>query len=147
MSTAISEPDPPTAHLTVAPAAPDTRLRASDTEREDVVRRLHAAVGEGRLDLAEADARTAAAYATRHRDDLAPLVADLPGGPAARPAGDAPTWAWIREALVWRAHLLVFGPAAARPSAVQCRTASVLAWAAVAWFVFCAVLGALVVGA
>lgn len=144
MSTAISEPDPPTTHLTVAPTSADRRLRASDAEREDVVRRLHGAVGEGRLDLDEAETRTAAAYATRHRDDLAPLVADLPGG---GPAGGAPTWAWVRESLVWRAHLLVFGPAAARPTAAQCRTACVLAWAAAAWFVFCAVLGALVVGA
>jgi hypothetical protein len=142
MSTAISEPDPPTTQLAAAPRP--GRMRASDAEREDTVRRLHAAVGEGRLDLAEAESRTSTAYAARHRDELAPLLADLPD---AGPVGGAPTWAWIREALVWRAHLLVWGPAAARPTAAQCRTATRLAWVALAWFVFCAVLGALVVGA
>ncbi|TCK22371.1 DUF1707 SHOCT-like domain-containing protein [Pseudonocardia endophytica] len=144
MSTTISEPAPPTTHPAVAPASRNVRMRASDAEREDVVRRLHAAVGEGRLDLDEAESRTTTAYATRYRDELAPLVADLPGG---GPVTGVPTWSWIREALVWRAHLLVRGPDAARPTAAQCRTAVRLAWVAVAWFVFCAVLGALVVGA
>lgn len=145
MSTAISEPDPPATQPAIALAAPDRRLRASDAEREAIVRRLHEAVGEGRLDLDEAGARTTAAYAARYREELSPLAADLPAcGPG---AGDAPTWAWIRESLVWRAHLVVWGPAAARPTAAQCRTAFVLAGAGLAWFAFCAVLGALVVGA
>lgn len=143
MSTAISEPDPPTTHL--AAVAPYPRLRASDAEREAAVRRLHDAVGEGRLDLDEAETRTAAAYATRHREDLAPLLADLPGGGV--PSGGAPAWAAIRESLVWRAHLFVWGPDAGRPTPAQCRTAAIAAWAAVAWFVLCALLGALVVGA
>lgn len=144
MSTAIPEPDPPTSHLSVARPTPDRGLRASDADREDTVRRLHHAVGEGRLDLDEADTRTAAAYAARHRADLDPLLADLPGGDL---PGGAPSWAWIRESLVWRAHLLVWGPDAARPTTAQCRTAAVLAWAGLAWFALCAVLGALVVGA
>ncbi|WP_433274159.1 DUF1707 SHOCT-like domain-containing protein [Actinosynnema sp. CS-041913] len=56
----------------------DPAVRASDTEREHVVTRLRDAVGEGRLTLAEAEDRIAAAYTAVHRADLAPLTADLP---------------------------------------------------------------------
>ncbi len=153
MSSAAPEPGPPPApRLAVAtpPAAAlaaTTQVLASDAEREDTVRRLHDAVGEGRLDLDEAGDRTTAAYAARHRDDLTALVADLPPGTPPATAAGAPSWASIRESLVWRAHLIVWGPAAERPSTQQCRTAVVLAWVALAWFVVCALLGALVVGA
>jgi DUF1707 SHOCT-like domain len=81
------------------------RLRASDAEREEYARIVRDAVGEGRLSLNEGDERLASIYAARFRDELRPLVTDLPGdageealgyghrrrGPAARrgrPAGD-----------------------------------------------------------
>ena len=54
------------------------RVRASDADRADTVARLHHALGEGRLDLAETDERVAAAYAARYRSELPPLLADLP---------------------------------------------------------------------
>jgi hypothetical protein len=151
MSTA-PEPESPAPRLAVAApqavaATATTQLLASDAEREDTVRRLHDAVGEGRLDLDEAGDRTTAAYAARHREDLTALVADLPSGTSRAPGDRAPSWASVRESLVWRAHLIVWGPGADRPTASQCRTAAVLAWVALAWFAVCALLGALVVGA
>ena len=60
------------------------RLRTSDAERERVAEILRAAMGEGRLTLAEGEERLAAAYAATFRDELAPLTADLPDG--GRPA-------------------------------------------------------------
>ncbi|KAA2265722.1 DUF1707 domain-containing protein [Solihabitans fulvus] len=56
----------------------DTQIRASDSDRERIVTRLRAAVGEGFLTLDEADERITAAYAARYRGDLTPLTADLP---------------------------------------------------------------------
>ncbi|MFJ6673643.1 DUF1707 domain-containing protein [Actinosynnema sp. NPDC091369] len=55
--------------------------RASDTDREHTAARLRDAVGEGRLTLAEADERIAAAYTALHHHDLATLTADLPAPP------------------------------------------------------------------
>jgi hypothetical protein len=54
------------------------RIRASDTERERLARFLAAAFAEGRLDVAEYDTRVAAAYAAVYRDELIPLIEDLP---------------------------------------------------------------------
>jgi len=54
------------------------RIRASDTERERLARFLAAAFEEGRLDVAEYDARVAAAYAAVYRHELVELTADLP---------------------------------------------------------------------
>ncbi|BFU45817.1 hypothetical protein KRMM14A1004_40540 [Krasilnikovia sp. MM14-A1004] len=56
------------------------RLRTSDSEREQVATILRAAMGEGRLNLAEGEERLAAAYAATYRDELTRLTADLPGG-------------------------------------------------------------------
>jgi hypothetical protein len=56
------------------------RLRASDAEREQVAKVMRAAMAEGRLTLAEGEDRLAAVYAAVYRDELTPLVADLPGG-------------------------------------------------------------------
>lgn len=53
-------------------------VRVSHAEREDVVRRLRRALGEGRLDMDEFEERAAAAYAARTRADLEPLTSDLP---------------------------------------------------------------------
>jgi hypothetical protein len=73
-------------------------VRVSDAEREQVATRLVAAHGEGRLTLAEYDERVRAAHAAVVRDDLAPLLADLPGpasagfdGSVARAPRPAPT--------------------------------------------------------
>ncbi|MGH3373630.1 MAG: DUF1707 SHOCT-like domain-containing protein [Actinoallomurus sp.] len=53
-------------------------LRASDTEREDVVTLLARALGDGRLTRAEFDERIEAAYAAKTRADLDALTTDLP---------------------------------------------------------------------
>ncbi|MDI6102485.1 DUF1707 domain-containing protein [Actinoplanes sp. NEAU-A12] len=57
-----------------------TRLRTSDTEREQVAEILRAAMAEGRLDLAEGEERLATTYAAKFRDELTGLTVDLPGG-------------------------------------------------------------------
>ena len=55
--------------------------RASDADRERTAARLRDAVGDGRLTLAEADERIAAAYTAVHHHELATLTADLPEPP------------------------------------------------------------------
>jgi len=55
-------------------------IRASDDEREYVVRIMQAAAAQGLLTLDEADERMATVYAARTRADLAPLTRDLPDG-------------------------------------------------------------------
>ena len=57
---------------------------ASDAEREACVSRLRDAAAEGRLGVAELEGRVDAAYRARTRDDLAELLADLPGPLRAR---------------------------------------------------------------
>ena len=90
-------------------ATPD--YRASDADREAVVRTLHDAFTGGLLTMEECDERVAAAYAARYVRELPPLTADLP--PLAAPAPVAPGWralatlAWlqVRAALAsfsWR---------------------------------------------
>jgi hypothetical protein len=63
------------------------RVRTSDAERERIAEVLRAAVGEGRLTLEEGDERLATLYTTKYRDELAPLVADLPSADAGRRPG------------------------------------------------------------
>jgi hypothetical protein len=76
------------------------RTRASDADREAVVRTLHDAVVRGLLTLEEGDERVAAAYGTRFLDELPALTADLPAAPV--PAAVAPGWrsllvlAWLQ---------------------------------------------------
>lgn len=53
-------------------------MRIGDAEREAAVRELGEHYAAGRLDAAEYEERTAAAYAARTAADLAPLFADLP---------------------------------------------------------------------
>jgi hypothetical protein len=53
-------------------------LRASDAERQTIVRRLERALHEGRLTIAEFDERTQAAYAAQTRGELEDLTEDLP---------------------------------------------------------------------
>lgn len=54
------------------------QIRASNAEREAVVRRLLRALDEGRLTVEEFDERSAAAYAARTHGDLRHLTRDLP---------------------------------------------------------------------
>jgi len=124
------------------------RVRASTSEREQTVARLHHALGEGRLDLAETEARAAAAYAVQYRDELPPLLADLPAGePAAGWARSvAPTWHDVWVSGVWRARTTLTGGAGERPTPAQCRTAAVLVAVAAVWMMLWAVLGAAGVG-
>jgi hypothetical protein len=53
-------------------------LRIGNVEREAAVRELGEHYAAGRLDAAEYEERTTAAYAARNADDLTPLFADLP---------------------------------------------------------------------
>jgi hypothetical protein len=57
-------------------------VRASDADREAIVTRLQAAVGEGRIDLDEFGQRADAAYAAVTRAELDRLVSDLPAHPS-----------------------------------------------------------------
>lgn len=56
--------------------------RASDAERDQVVRQLARHLADGRLDIVEYDARVARVYATTTRDDLRLVLSDLPRLPA-----------------------------------------------------------------
>ncbi|MFI6521776.1 DUF1707 domain-containing protein [Spirillospora sp. NPDC050679] len=71
-------------------------LRASDSDRDEVLVRLHTAYAEGRLTEGELDARIEGALAARTQDELAHLAADLPPArgpvpaPAAAPSAPGP---------------------------------------------------------
>jgi Domain of unknown function (DUF1707) len=56
----------------------DGGIRASDSDREDVVEILRDAYSTGRLTMAEFDERTTAAFAARTWGELRQLTADLP---------------------------------------------------------------------
>lgn len=58
---------------------PGARLRASDADRDITVDILCAAVGDGRLTLAELEDRAGAALSARTCAQLAALIADLSG--------------------------------------------------------------------
>jgi hypothetical protein len=64
-------------------------VRASDAERQAVVDRLNTAVGEGRIDLQEFSERLDLALSAGTREELSPLLDDLPSAPAA-PTESAP---------------------------------------------------------
>jgi hypothetical protein len=143
-------PTPPTPIPALAVAAPATAVRTSDGERQQVIDRIHHAVGEGRLDLDEAETRVAAAYAARYRSDLPPLLADLPHDAAegARVGAIAPTWTAVWTSIVWRARTAMLrAPVDAPPTARQRRSAALLMLLALEWIAVCAVLGAVVVAA
>jgi len=66
---------------------------ASDLEREEATRLVSHAVGEGRLSLEEGGRRIDAVLCSRHRHELAGLVADLPSrvpATTARPLTSTP---------------------------------------------------------
>jgi hypothetical protein len=65
-------------------------LRVSDRDRQDAAGRLLVAHSEGRLDLAEYDARVAQAYAAVTYADLDRLFVDLPAPESAAQPRPAP---------------------------------------------------------
>jgi hypothetical protein len=67
---------------------PEPHLRAADTDREAVARRLGEHMAVGRLTLEEYEERVGRAYEAKTFGDLARLTADLPVSPPA--AGTAP---------------------------------------------------------
>jgi hypothetical protein len=75
----------------VTEPVPRDEMRASDADRENVVEQLRHAHGEGRLDLAELDERTQAAYAARTYRDLAKITDDLPTVNAPAPVAAQPS--------------------------------------------------------
>jgi Domain of unknown function (DUF1707) len=66
----------------------DSELRASHTDRDEVVEKLRVAAGDGRLTSEELDERLEAALTARTYGELAALTADLPA--VGSPAGVAP---------------------------------------------------------
>ncbi|MFI6312005.1 DUF1707 domain-containing protein [Nocardia fusca] len=77
--------------------------RASDAERDRIVRDLSRHLGDGRIDLAEYDQRVAQVYRTTTREELTGVLADLPTLAPARPATPRsrfPVWQRI-EATAW----------------------------------------------
>ncbi len=72
--------------------APD--IRASDAERDEVVRQLSEHAGTGRLTLDEFEQRMGLAYAATTRADLARLTADLPAT-AKSPEGRRQPTRWV----------------------------------------------------
>nr|WP_255426388.1 DUF1707 domain-containing protein [Pseudonocardia sp. C8] len=70
---------------------PDS-IRISDADREAAARRLHDALGEGRITLVELEERLDAVYAARTAAELRPPLSDLPGGlpPSVTAAAGAP---------------------------------------------------------
>jgi hypothetical protein len=60
-------------------AAAHREIRASDADREAVMKRLQEATSQGRLTIEEFDHRAAAVYAAKTQGELAALTHDLPG--------------------------------------------------------------------
>jgi hypothetical protein len=56
-------------------------IRISDADRERAAQRLHTALTEGRITVAELEERLAVVYAARYGSELVPPLADLPGDP------------------------------------------------------------------
>ncbi len=57
----------------------NSRLRASDADRERAAAVLNAALAEGRLSVAEHSERLDAVYAAKTHAEIVPLIDDLPG--------------------------------------------------------------------
>ena len=94
--------------------------RISDADRQRTAERLHAAVGEGRLDLTAYDDRVRLAYGAVTRADLDRVTADLPAAVVLTktPAAPAPRWSaewrsWFGVSLIlisiWAATSLAAG--------------------------------------
>jgi Domain of unknown function (DUF1707) len=89
-----------------------TRLRASDSEREEIATILRAAMTEGRLTLEEGEERLAKVYAAKFRDELRPLTADLPNG-GREALADTPEAKAYAKSLLRRHGTFIFVVAAA----------------------------------
>lgn len=74
-------------------------MRASDAERQDVVERLRAALGDGRLKMDEYVERMGRAYEAVTHGDLVPLCRDLPEATTPAPARPAPAPAPVPAAV------------------------------------------------
>jgi len=91
-----------------SPPEPSGGLRASDAERERVAEALRRHHVDGRIDTDELQERLERCYAARTGDDLAALLADLPGeAPPRRPNPRAGHARWPLAAAVL-VVLLVF---------------------------------------
>lgn len=75
------------------------RLRASDTDREQVAQQLHRAMGDGRITMSELEERLGIVYAAKTLGELEPVLTDIPGAvsptnaagpPATQPSPGAP---------------------------------------------------------
>jgi len=81
--------------VTVQPPDParPPGIRLSDADRERAATRLHQALAEGRITVAELEERLTVVYAAKYEADLVPPLADLPGGQLvlSKPAAVAPT--------------------------------------------------------
>ena len=69
--------------MSTGEAVPHGESRASHEDRDRVVELLRVAAGDGRLTTEELDERVGAALTARTYNELAALVADLPGAPGA----------------------------------------------------------------
>ncbi len=74
------------------PVSGGALIRASDRERDDVLRRLQEAFAEGRLGDDEFDERMRAALSARTRADLDQLLTDLPAQGQPRQVAPATDW-------------------------------------------------------
>ncbi len=70
----------------------ETPIRVSDEQREAAIARLGAALGEGRLEMAEFEERAGAVAAARTGAELATVTADLPMSAAERKRRDVREW-------------------------------------------------------
>lgn len=68
--------------MTVQPPEPaqPAGIRLSDADRERAANRLHEALAEGRITVAELEERLSVVYAAKYEAELVPPLADLPGG-------------------------------------------------------------------
>src|SRR4051794_10304253 len=93
---------------------PEPQMRAADTDRDAVVRRLGEHMSAGRLTVAEYEDRVARTYAAKTYGELAELTRDLPSGrgstpyatPTSRPqpvaAGACGPWGGTGTSNHWR---------------------------------------------
>jgi hypothetical protein len=81
------------------------QLRASDQDRQQVVDRLRAAVGDGRLQMDEYMDRMGRAYQAVTLADLAPLCADLPASAPVAERDPAPAAIAAPLAGAWHRNL------------------------------------------